>query len=105
MSKDDASRSRNKHMYCPYHVVRDLFIVGKVAIVYCSTTDMIADVFFKPLTMILFQKYQNVLGFLYDNHAAPSEQRGCVGKTTVMSCQNCLSAGEKILVFLMGCLR
>jgi ribosomal protein L30/L7E len=35
---------------------------GKIKITYCATTEMIADIFTKPLGPILFAKFVKALG-------------------------------------------
>lgn len=62
MAKNDDSGSCTKHIDLKYHLVRDLSNEDKFKLKYCSSEDMVADTFTKPLGSILFQKHFLRLG-------------------------------------------
>lgn len=55
LSKNPVCRQRSKHVDVKYHFVRSAHIDGKIAIEYCPTENMVADVLTKPLTKTKFE--------------------------------------------------
>ena len=49
LSKNDTSHGRMKHVDLKYHFVRDCVQDGTLILEYCSTDEMLADMFTKPL--------------------------------------------------------
>ena len=49
LAKDHQYHARTKHIDICYHFIRWIIEEGKIWLIYCSTEDMIADVFTKAL--------------------------------------------------------
>ena len=49
MVQHDVFHDRSKHMDLRYHYVREQLAEGVVSVIYCPTSDMMADLFTKPL--------------------------------------------------------
>uniref|UniRef100_A0A1A8PPT4 Retrovirus-related Pol poly from transposon TNT 1-94 n=1 Tax=Nothobranchius rachovii TaxID=451742 RepID=A0A1A8PPT4_9TELE len=52
LAKNPTNRQRSKHVDIKYHFVRDNVSRGNLVLVYCSTENMIADVFTKSATKV-----------------------------------------------------
>lgn len=57
LSKNPVSRQRCKHVDIKYHFVRSSVSDGKISIVYCPTTDMVADIFTKPVPRVTMERF------------------------------------------------
>ena len=53
--------SRTRHINIRYHFVREMVKEGTILLVYVPTSENIADIFTKPLSRILFQKFRAIL--------------------------------------------
>ena len=60
LSKDPVNRQRSKHIDIRYHFIRSTVNEGKV-ILYCPTTNMIADILTKSVTCSKMQKFKKVI--------------------------------------------
>ena len=61
LSKNPVSHQRSKHIDIRYHFIRTASHEGKVAIEYCPTSDMVADVMTKPATRFKLEKFFNFI--------------------------------------------
>jgi hypothetical protein len=61
LAKDPVAHSRTKHIDVRYHYIKELVIRGKVAVDYCLTADMTADILTKPLALQGFQRCREKL--------------------------------------------
>ena len=59
--KDPVNRQRCKHIDIKYHFIRDALHKKKIEIIYCPTTDMIADIMTKPLTKLKLERFKRLL--------------------------------------------
>jgi len=53
LCKDDCHHERSKHIDIRYHFARNCHLAGTVAVQYCPTQDMIADVLTKPVRVVI----------------------------------------------------
>lgn len=53
---------RSKHIDTKYHYVRELVSSGEVALKYCPTDDMLADIMTKPVGATKVRKFSELLG-------------------------------------------
>ena len=61
LSKDPVNRLRCKRIDIKYHFIRDAFHKKKIEIIYCPTTDMIADIMSKPMTKLKLERLKRLL--------------------------------------------
>jgi len=61
-----SSSEGTRHMDIRYLFITDRITTGKISLVYCPTSEMIADFYTKPLQGKLFTKYRDFI--LNDNH-------------------------------------
>ena len=61
LSKDTVNRQRCKHIDKKYHFIRDTLHEKKIEIIYCPTTDMIADIMTKPMTKLKLERFKRLL--------------------------------------------
>jgi len=59
MSKQTFSSSATRHMKIKFHYIREKVADGTVA--YIPTERMVADIFTKALSRILFERFRNML--------------------------------------------
>jgi hypothetical protein len=52
---------RSKHIALRYNIIREYVADGTIKVVYCPTSQMIADTLTKPLGKSLFSQHQNRL--------------------------------------------
>ena len=57
LSKNLVCRQRCKHVVITYHFVRSAVSDGNISIEYCPTTDMVADIFTKPVTRVTMERF------------------------------------------------
>ena len=74
LAKNPIGHKRTKHIDTRYHFIREKVDSGQIAIKYCSTQDMIADVFTKGLAVNKFVEFRTNLGVV------PNAPSGSVGK-------------------------
>jgi hypothetical protein len=55
------SSNRSRHIDIRYHSIREQVLRGNIMLIYLPTTEMIADIFTKPLGPILFQRFRNII--------------------------------------------
>ena len=55
---------RTKHVAVKYFFLRDTVANGQIHVVYCSTSNMLADIFTKPLGRIIFARLRVLLGLV-----------------------------------------
>ena len=61
MAKAKFSGSKTRHIKLNHHIIREYIKDQDVMLTYCSTEDMIADIFTKALVPITFLKLRNIL--------------------------------------------
>ncbi len=62
IAKNPSAHARTKHIDIKYHYTREMAQKGVIQVEYCSTEDMLADVFTKPLTKAKFQSLITKIG-------------------------------------------
>lgn len=62
MSHNPQYHGRCKHIDIKFHYVREEVTKGVVKLIYCSTGDMVADIFTKGLPFDKFEKFRRLLG-------------------------------------------
>jgi len=62
LSRNPVSHSRAKHIDIRHHFIRERIANSEVDLKYCSTKDMIADIFTKALPREAFEKFRGALG-------------------------------------------
>ena len=61
LTKNPQYHGRSKHISIKHHYIRDLVKDGSVVVQYCSTEDMVADIFTKGLSGERFVKLRQML--------------------------------------------
>ena len=67
LAKNQAVHGRTKHIDIKYHFIRDLVEAGKIELVYCTTENMVADIFTKGLSIRQFEKIRHLTGVAKPN--------------------------------------
>ena len=62
LCKNPKYHSRTKHIDIKYHFIREKIRSSEIVLKYCSTEDMIADAFTKPLGKVKFQRFKDLMG-------------------------------------------
>ena len=58
LSKNPVCRQRSKHVDIKYDFIRSAPTEGKIAIEYCPSADMVADVLTKPVVKAKLEKFK-----------------------------------------------
>jgi len=61
LAKNPVSRQRCKHVDVKYHFIRSSVNNGDIALVYCPTNEMVADVLTKPVTRCKMMKFDEFI--------------------------------------------
>lgn len=69
LTKSSAFRANTKHIEAHFHWIRDQVATSMITVPYCSTSEMAADIFTKPVERIKLERFCDMMG---------------VGKCTVM---------------------
>ena len=64
MAKNPIAHKRTKHIDIRHHFVREAVQAGTISLTYCPTSDMLADIFTKPLPKLQFEKLRGKLGLI-----------------------------------------
>lgn len=80
LAKNPEFHKRTKHIDIRYHFVREKVEDGQVALEYCPTQDMLADIMTKPIPATQFCTLCSKLGI---QAPRPVESRGSVVEETV----------------------
>ena len=84
-----SASKRTRHLEIRYFFVTDNVARNRVSIVYCPTTDMIADFFTKPLQGSQFHRMVKLIMNLDEDNVAHSPQE-CVGDhRTILGTESC----------------
>ena len=62
LTKNPKHHERTKHIDIAYHFTRERVVSKELSVVYCHTSDMLADTMTKGLPRIQFQKFRDMLG-------------------------------------------
>ena len=62
IAKNPKDHSKTKHVSLKYHFVRDMVNNNVIALKYCPTSIMLADIFTKPLASDRFSKIRSLMG-------------------------------------------
>ncbi|KAJ3474036.1 hypothetical protein NLI96_g12685 [Meripilus lineatus] len=62
LSRNPVAHSRAKHIDIRHHFIRERIANSEIDLQYCTTHDMIADIFTKPLARDAFTKFRAALG-------------------------------------------
>ena len=62
LSKNSKHHNRTKHIDISYHFVRERVVSGEIEIMYCPTTEMIADIMTKGLHKESYEKFCELMG-------------------------------------------
>lgn len=65
IANTEAISSRTKHIDVSYHFIRQHIADGSFATVWVPTSDMVADIFTKPLLHTLFSRHRDSLGLVF----------------------------------------
>ncbi|KXJ70289.1 hypothetical protein RP20_CCG024175 [Aedes albopictus] len=60
--KQDGGTKRSKHVDTRYHFVRDMAEQKRINVVYCPSSDMLADALTKPLARIKLEELREKIG-------------------------------------------
>ena len=61
LSRNPVAHSRARHIDIRHHFIRERVESHEINLEFCSTKDMLADIFTKQLPRILFEKFQAAL--------------------------------------------
>lgn len=59
--KTEIFNRRSKHIDVRFHFISEKVKENNINIVYCNTSEQIADIFTKPLGVIKFKKFRDML--------------------------------------------
>jgi len=62
LAKNPTNHRKTKHIDLKYHFIRDQIINGKIELQYCQSTEMLADIFTKPLPLEKLKNLRMMLG-------------------------------------------
>lgn len=57
LAKNPVNRQRSKHVDIKYHFIRSNVLQGKIVLMYCSTENMVADMFTKSSTRAKIERF------------------------------------------------
>lgn len=61
-AQNEIFNERSKHIDVRYHFIREMVNLKQLDLVYCPTTDMIADALTKPLERVKLEKFRSMMG-------------------------------------------
>ena len=64
MAKNPVGHKRSKHIDIKHHFIREAVQTGTISLTYCPTSNMLADIFTKPLPKGQFEKLRENLGLI-----------------------------------------
>ena len=64
LARNPVAHSRAKHIDIRHHFLRERVEMKEVDLRYCSTKNMLADIFTKPLPRETFEKFRDALGVM-----------------------------------------
>ena len=62
LARNPIAHSQTKHIDIHFHFIREAQEEGMIDIVYCPTSEMVADLFTKPLPRGQFEKLRSLMG-------------------------------------------
>ena len=67
LSKNAKHHERTKHIDIAHHFVRERVASNEIAVSYCPTNEMVADIMTKAIPRVKFQKFRSALGVMQIN--------------------------------------
>ena len=64
MARNPVGHKRSKHIDIRHHFIREAVQTGTISLTYCPTSNMLADIFTKPLPKGQFEKLRESLGLI-----------------------------------------
>jgi hypothetical protein len=62
LAKNSVHHERSKHIDVKFYFIREQVKEKKVELIHMSSDDQVADIFTKPLPIVKFEKFKNLLG-------------------------------------------
>ena len=62
LAKNSVNHERSKHIDVGFHFIRDHVKEGSVELLHVASLDQVADIFTRPLSKVLFDKYKKMIG-------------------------------------------
>jgi len=75
LASNDMTTSKSKHIDIKYHYIRDLIKQGSIAIIWCPTDDMVADILTKFVFLLLIHR-KHALRMLSGTFSGPGPTGG-----------------------------
>ena len=66
LAKNPMNHERSKHIDICFHFIQDHVKEGSVELLHMASQDQVADIFTKPLSKVLFDKYKKMIGMTDD---------------------------------------
>ena len=64
LENNPVNHERSKHIDVRFHFIRDHVKEGSVELLHVASQDQVADIFTKPLSKVLFDKYKKMIGMI-----------------------------------------
>jgi hypothetical protein len=64
LAENDSTSKRTKHIDIRYHFTKNAILDGEIALKYCSTTEMVADMMTKPLGKMKLEEFVKLAGLV-----------------------------------------
>ena len=61
LTKNLVNHERSKHIDIRFHFIRDHVKEGSVELLHVASQDQVADIFTKPLSKVLYDKYKKMI--------------------------------------------
>ena len=61
LAKNPVNHERSKHIDICFHFIRDHVKEGSVELLHVASQDQVADIFIKPLSKVLINKYKKMI--------------------------------------------
>jgi hypothetical protein len=64
LAENDSTSKRTKHIDIRYQFTKNAILEGEIALKYCSTTEMVADMMTKPLGKVKLDEFAKLAGLV-----------------------------------------